>query len=231
MRCPIVPPTLRPRHSTVAFSLVMLLAMGYPPVPEPPALDHVTIAPLLDLRHARLTVRDPASRIRVSVATLPGLLYRISTPAGSGLTPSAAVRGGTADVRLRPTGDDGPDEVRVVLNRDVTWDLRLPAGAGEEQFDLTTGRISRLETGGSGLIEATLPAARGTVPILITGRTGTAVVTAPAPLRVRVTGGAGELDTPWPPGAPMRDPDRPAGRGRYVIGFADGVGRLTVRRP
>lgn len=192
--------------------------------------EHVVAAPLLGRSGAYLTVRDAASRVRVSAATLPGLLYRITTPADSGLAPVAEVHGGRAEVRFRATGGDGPDDVRIVLNRDVRWDLGLPAGGGETKLELTAGRLSRLTTGGSGLIEAELPTPAGTVPVSF-GTAGSAIVNvAPGPARVRlsVTGGAGTIDTPWGPS--LTEPGWATATRRYAISFRGGVGRLTVRR-
>ena len=49
------------------------------------------MATVLLLRHGRTTAHlrlgDAASRVEVRLARLPGLLYRISTPADSGLAP------------------------------------------------------------------------------------------------------------------------------------------------
>lgn len=196
------------------------------------------VAPLLGRSGAYLTVSDAASRVEISTATLPGLLYRITTPADSGLTPTAAVRDGRAEVRFRPTGADGPDNVRIVLNRDVRWDLGLPAGAGETALDLTAGRLARLTTGGSGLVEATLPAPVGTVPVSFGDSVGSAIISlpAPAPARFVLGGGAGAVDTPWaeraamPAGSVLAEPGWPNAPTRYAITFRGGVGRLTVRR-
>ncbi len=54
---------------------------------------------------------------------MPGLLYRISTPADSGLAPRVSGRSGRFQAALLHTGRDGPDEVSIVLNRDVRWDI------------------------------------------------------------------------------------------------------------
>jgi hypothetical protein len=231
IRYPIVPLALRLRRSTVAFSLVGALS-GCQSVPTtaPTPPENVVVAPLLGRSGAHLTVRDAASRVEVSMATLPGLLYRITTPPGAGLAPIAAVRDGRAEVRFRPTGSDGPDDVRIVLNRDVRWDLGLPAGAGETDLDLTAGRITRLTTGGSGLIEASLPAPAGTLPVTF-GDVGSAIVTVPpGPARMRFSApqGAGAVDTPWGPS--LVEPGWTATTQRYAISFRGGPGRLTVRR-
>jgi len=222
---------LRPLRSTVALSLVGVLS-GCSTVPTSSFVpeDHVVVAPLLGRSGAHLTVSDAASRVEISMATLPGLLYRITTPAGSGLAPVAAVHDGKADVRFRATGGDGPDDVRIVLNRDVRWDLGLPAGAGETDLDLTAGRITRLATGGAGLIEAALPTPETTVPVSF-GDVGSAIVTVPPrPSRVRLAlaAGAGPVDTPWGPA--LTEPGWAAATRRYAISFRGGLGRLTVRR-
>jgi hypothetical protein len=235
-----VPLALRLRRSTVAFPLVAALSgCTVITTSAAPAPEHVAAAPLLGRSGAYLTVRDAASRVELSLATLPGLLYRITTPAGSGLAPVAAVRDGRAEIRFRPTGDDGPDDVRIVLNRDVRWSLGLPAGAGETDLDLTAGRITRLATGGSGLIEASLPAPAGTLPVTFGDQVGTAIVTVPsgpARMRLAVPSGAGPTDTPWtvraavPAGSVLAEPGFAETGARYAITFRGALGQLTVRR-
>src|SRR5689334_16457852 len=123
LRCPIVPTELRRCGSTfraiVALSLVSALLGCAPRLAARPAADrpdHVAAGPLLDRTGASLTVADAASRVQVTMATLPGLLYRVSTPGDSGLEPHVTSENGNVRVRLAPTGGDGPDEVRIVLN-------------------------------------------------------------------------------------------------------------------
>lgn len=208
------------------------------PASRPAGPEHVVIAPLEGRTGAYLTVRDAASRVRVTLAVLPGLLYRISTPAGSGLEPLASGADGDIQVRLRPTGDDGPDDVRVVLNRDVRWDLRLPAGAGEQQLDLTGGRVARVDLGPSGLAEMRLPAPDGTVPVTLTQSVGRVVMVVPAaPVRLRLDLGAGAVVTPWEvraaagAGEVLEEPGWSAARDRYTVVARSGVGSLFLHRP
>ncbi|WP_412751778.1 hypothetical protein [Krasilnikovia sp. M28-CT-15] len=162
-----------------------------------PAGPHILDAPLGARTGASLVVGDAASQVDLRVADLPGLLYRISTPAGSGLAPQVTGVDGRVRLALRPTGGDGPDTVRIVLNRTVSWDLRLPAGAGEQYLDLSRGRIRRLDVGASGLLELRLPRPRGVVPVTVTGPVATITVRAPSPVRVRLRGGAGSVTAPW----------------------------------
>jgi hypothetical protein len=159
---------------------------------------------------AYLTLRDAASQVEVRLADLPGALYRISTPAGSGLTPLVGGPPGRVSVRLRPSGGDGPDAVTIVLNRGVRWDIRLPAGAGEQHLDLRRGRITRLDLGSAGLLRLRLPRPVGRVPVTLTDGTGTVTLTTPprTPVRVHLSAGAGTLTTPW---------RRPATAGRGTV--------------
>jgi hypothetical protein len=200
------------------------------PTAAPVRPENVVVAPLLGRTGAHLTVRDAASRIQVTMATLPGLLYRITTPAGAGLAPVATVRDGRAEVRFRPTGGDGPDDVRIVLNRDVRWELGLPAGAGETDLDLAAGQITRLTAGGSGLVEASLPTPAGTLPVIF-GDVGSAIVNVPpgpARMRLSMPSGPGAVDTPW--GPTLIEPGWAGATQRYAVSFRSGPGRLTVRR-
>ena len=200
--------------------------------------ENVAVGPLQGRSGAFLTVGTAASRIQIVLAALPGLLYRISTPAGSGLAPRVTGHGGRVRATLRPTGADGPHEVRIVLNRDVRWDIRLPAGAGEQRLDLARGRVTRVVLGPSGLIEMRLPHPQGTVPLTLTGGVGTLTVTAPAatPVGLRLDGGAGSALTPWtangevPPGARFAPAIWATSRDRYALRARSTVGRLTMRR-
>ena len=235
---------LRHRRSTIALSLVgaLLLTGCESRAPTPPPLppvdrENVVAGPLMGRTGAFLTVGDAASRIQIVLAALPGLLYRISTPAGSGLAPIVTGRGGRVRAALRPTGADGPHEVRIVLNRDVRWDIRLPAGAGEQRLDLARGRITRVDLGASGLIEMRLPHPVGTVPLTFAGGVGTLVVTVPAtaPLRLRLDAGAGAARTPWttgevPAGTVLGPPVRRTAVDRYAVRARADIGLLTLRR-
>jgi hypothetical protein len=213
-----------------------LAARRMPAAEEPQR--HVLAGALHGRRAAFLIVRDAASRVEVRLADLPGLLYRISTPADSGLAPAVTGSRGRVSLRLRPTGADGPDTVEILLNRAVRWDIRLPAGAGEQHLDLAAGRLDRLELGsGTGLISMRLPPPRGTVPIVVTGGVGEVAVAIPrgTPLRLDLRGGADLLAVPWTgrsratagallgPEGWRRAPDR------YAVTIASEVGSVTVR--
>ncbi|MEU4240304.1 hypothetical protein [Actinoplanes sp. NPDC026619] len=171
--------------------------------------------------------------MQVVLATLPGLLYRITTPAGSGLTPRVTGAGGRLVASLLPSGGDGPDEVRIVLNREVRWQISLPAGAGEQQLDLRRGRVSRVDLGASGLVELRLPAPDATVPITLSGGVGSVLVTAEpgTPLRVQLDQGAGSWlgGASAPPGTVWQAAGWPSTRQRYGIRARSTIGAFTLR--
>ncbi|HWS32462.1 MAG TPA: hypothetical protein VN408_06940 [Actinoplanes sp.] len=211
-------------------------------MPDPPGIsvpaERVTTGPLLDRSGAWLTLGDAASRVRVRFARLPGLLYRVSTAPDAGVAAVVSRRGGRVTVRLRATDGAGLDEVRIVLNRAVRWDIRLPAGAGEQQINLKDGRVRRISLGSAGLSRVWLPEPDGTVPVVFTGGVGTAVLSARngAPFRIRFDAGAGSVETPWTAnngtaaGTVLREPAFPDSRDRYRVRAQGGVGALVIHR-
>jgi hypothetical protein len=226
--------------------IVGLVGAGCAPVTtlgarQMPAADgpqeHVLAGALHGRTGAFLIVRDSASRVEVRLADLPGLLYRVSTPADSGLAPAVTGTHGRVRLGLRPTGADGPDTVEILLNRAVSWDIRLPAGAGEQHLDLSAGRLRRLELGsGTGLVSMRLPAPRGTVPIIVAGGVGEVAVAIPpgTPLRLHLRGGAGLVAVPWagrtraPTNTVLAPAIWPKAPNRYTMNVGTEVGSVTV---
>ncbi|GAA4927896.1 hypothetical protein GCM10025331_09090 [Actinoplanes utahensis] len=204
--------------------------------PRPP--ERVATGPLLNRKVAWLTLGDAASRVRVRLAPLPGLLYRISTAPDAGIAPVVSRRGARVVVRLAATGDAGLDEVWIVLNRNVRWDIRLPAGAGEQHLNLREGRVRRVVVGSAGLSRLWLPEPRGTVPVTFAGGVGTATVSVRgrAPVRIRFAHGAGSVETPWTAnngtaaGAVLREPGFRQAADRYLIRAHGGLGALIITR-
>ena len=214
------------------------MSVPSPVVSAPQPVGRVVSGPLLDRTGAWLTLGDAASRVRVRLAPLPGLLYRISTAPDAGVAPVVSRRGGRVVVRLRATGDDGLDEVWIVLNRDVPWDIRLPAGAGEQHLNLRDGRVRRVVVGSAGLVRVWLPEPAGTVPVTFAGGVGTANVSVRgrAPVRIRFAQGAGSVETPWTAnngtaaGVVLREPGFRQARDRFVIRARGGLGSMIIRR-
>jgi hypothetical protein len=186
---------------------------------------------------AHLLVGSAAASVDLRFTDLPGLLYRISTPAGSGLAPRVTGPAGVVGLRLAPTGDDGPDRVDIALNRQVRWHIRMTAGAGERHLDLDDGRLSGIVlAAGAGLISLRLPRPHGTVPISLSGGVGTAEVMAPIgiPVRVRLARGASHVRLPGRVRARVRagtvftPRSWTAASDRYVLEARDDIGSLTV---
>ncbi|MFC4064819.1 hypothetical protein [Actinoplanes subglobosus] len=242
---------MRLRRSIIVAAGAVALAVGgvatvwpTPSTPRPtvvvPVVDERVVAGPLDGRTAAwLTVGDAAARVRVRFARLPGQLYRISTASDAGVVPVVSRRDGRVTLRLIESDGDGLDEVRIVLNRNVRWDIRLPAGAGEQQLNLRDGRVQRVEVGAAGLAEVWLPDPDGTVPVVFTGGIGTAVVSVRRgiPVRVHLAEGAGSVEAPWianngtAAGTVFREPEFPEAHDRYAIRAEDGIGALVIRRP
>ncbi|MEV4638902.1 hypothetical protein AB0J80_16265 [Actinoplanes sp. NPDC049548] len=198
---------------------------------------HVQAGALHGRTGAFLILRDAASRVEVRLADLPGLLYRVSTPADSGLSPQVTGAPGRVRVGLVPTGGDGPDTVEILLNRQVRWDIRLPAGAGEQHLDLADGRLRRLELGsGAGLVSMRLPAPSGSVPVALSGSVGELAVAVPpeTAVKLRLRGGAGLVAVPWAgragaaPGAVVAPDQWGTAADRYLLDVAAEVGTVTV---
>jgi hypothetical protein len=186
---------------------------------------------------AHLTLGSAAAAVDLRLAALPGLLYRIRTPGDSGLTPRVTGRPGFVDVRLTPTGEDGVDRVHILLNREVVWQIRMTAGAGEKRLDLSGGRSSGIVLGGgAGLVRLRLPRPHGTTPVRLAGAVGALDVSVPAsvPVRVRLGGGATAVTVPWPapaayrPGTVLTAPAWHTATDRYVIDSRSALGALTV---
>jgi hypothetical protein len=242
---------MSPRHSTVGraaaatlVTTVLLTACAPattvrtgPPDPQTTAAEHVVAGSLGDRTGAYLTVVDAASRVEIRTAALPGLLYRISTPAGSGLAPEVTGSGGRVRVGLRRTGDAGPDVVTILLSRRVGWDIRVLGGAGEQHLDLRSGRVRRLDLGSSGLVNVALPEPVGTVPVRVVGAVGDVNLSGPVPVRVSLRKGAASVVTPWsslksPPwGTVLVPPGWIKSQHRYSVYAGSTVGRLTVAGP
>ncbi|NMO51367.1 hypothetical protein HH310_09215 [Actinoplanes sp. TBRC 11911] len=213
----------------MAFLLVIAsLAAGCRPIAgDPLAITHSEDIALSGRTGAYLLVRDAASRVRVVTARLPGLLCRVSTASGAGLAPSVRERAGRVTVGLVATGGDGPDEVLVELNRDVRWDIRMPAGAGEQELDLRGARVTRVEVGPSGLVSLRLPRPRGTLPVtLLSAGTVSLEAAGAAPMRLRLAEGARSV---VPPGAVGEPREWRTARDRYAVLARSEVGALTLR--
>lgn len=157
---------------------------------------HVATGDAGALQEATFVMLQGADVVRVRTADLGGGLYRVSTPDDSKVAPAVQVDNGTVLAALVGTGSAGPAVVTAELSSAVRWRVRLEGGAGEQDVDLSGGRVDTVElTTGTNRAEVTLPPAAGTLRVAMTGGAGQLVVhlSGPAPARVRVGSGAGTV--------------------------------------
>ncbi|KAB1923578.1 hypothetical protein F8280_15440, partial [Micromonospora noduli] len=122
------------------------------------AAEQTLTAPLAGRQEGTFVLADGLSSFELRVAELGDDLYRIGTPAGSGVAGRPAVRGETVRLDLVESGTRGPRAVRVLLNERVAWRLHLVGGVSSQVLDLTRARLLGVElAGGSSRTEILLP--------------------------------------------------------------------------
>ncbi|MEU4530306.1 hypothetical protein AB0F49_18955 [Micromonospora ureilytica] len=164
--------------------------------------EQLLTAPLAGRQNGTFVLADGLSSFELRVAELGDDLYRISTPAGSGVAGRPAVQGETVRLDLVESGTRGPRAVRVLLNERVAWRLHLVGGVSSQVLDLTRARLLGVElAGGSSRTEILLP------PISADGSGNPAGSNSDQPagmLTVRLTGGTSQLDVRVPGETPVR---------------------------
>ncbi|MCG5436967.1 hypothetical protein [Micromonospora foliorum] len=172
-------------------------------------------APLAGRQKGTFVLADGLPSFELRVAELGDDLYRISTPAGSGVAGRPAVQGETVRLDLVESGTRGPRAVRVLLNERVAWRLHLFGGVSSQVLDLTRARLLGVElAGGSSRTEVLLP------PITAAGPGSPAGSRSDNPvgsLTVRLTGGTSQLDV------------RVAGETPVRVRAGAGAGSVVVR--
>ncbi len=158
--------------------------------------EQVASGPINDMNIATFELMAATDRVRLRIDDLGEDLYRISSPEGSGVRPSAELRDDRLRVDLtRETAGTG-GEVEVVLTAKVRWTIRFSGYSAERIVDLSQGRIKGIElVGGTRRAEMNLAQASGTVPMRITGGVEELILRAPtgSPVRIKVGGGAGTV--------------------------------------
>lgn len=160
---------------------------------------HTVTAAVAGRDAATLDLLSGVTAVTVTAADLGDVLYRVRTPGDGRMVPSVTDFDGRVGVQLNDARNGAPDRgvVAVELNRDVRWTLRFTAGATSNTADLRGLRaVGGVEyVGGVSGIELTLPAAKGAVPVRMSGGAGTMRVHLPqgGPVRVVAGGGAGSV--------------------------------------
>ncbi|SCF14708.1 hypothetical protein GA0070607_6116 [Micromonospora coriariae] len=156
------------------------------------AAGQAVTAPLAGRQRATFVLADGLSLLELRVVDLGDDLYRISSPADSGVTARPAVLGETVRLGVVTTGASGARAVRVLLNERVSWRFQLVGGVSSQVLDLTRARLLGLElAGGSARTELLPPAVSGTTTVRLTGGTSQLDVRVPGEPPVRVRAGAG----------------------------------------
>jgi hypothetical protein len=154
-------------------------------------------APLDGRQNATFELADGVGAARIRAVELGGDLYRITTPAGSGVRPRADGDDGTVRLGLEDTGEGGPGIVDVELNEQVVWTLRSNGGTRQTVVDMSRGKVDGVEiNGGSSHIELALPQPPRIVPVRLTQGVEQFVVRLPGdtPVRVQFAAGAGQAN-------------------------------------
>ncbi|GAB3937662.1 hypothetical protein GCM10027614_16280 [Micromonospora vulcania] len=110
--------------------------------------EQMLTAPLAGRRQATFVLADGLSSFELRVADLGEDLYRISSPAGSGLVARPELLGETVRLGLAPTGASGARAVRVLLSERVGWRLQLAGGVSSQVLDLTRARLLGVDLAG-----------------------------------------------------------------------------------
>lgn len=195
----------------------------------------------------RLDVASGVDALTVRTADLGDRMYEISTV--SGITPVAHLteRGKLAQLRLtrgtataNSTNTGGGTRVNVRLSSRVDWGMRMAAGLASTRLDLSQARLSGVDfTNGMGMVDLTLPAPTGTVPVHVNAGANQLTVHLRPGVAAQVTVLAGlgsmTLDGQTRSGGITKGV-YPVGKGygqardRYDIALASGVSSLVVRR-
>ncbi|WP_247669764.1 hypothetical protein [Micromonospora sp. H61] len=164
--------------------------------------EQLLTAPLAGRQKGTFVLADGLHSFELRVAELGDDLYRISTPAGSGVAGRPAVQGETVRLDLVESGTRGPRAVRVLLNERVAWRVHLVGGVSSQVLDLTRARLLGVElAGGSSRTEILLPPITAAGPGNPTGPRSDQPATI---LTVRLTGGTSQLDVRVPGQTPVR---------------------------
>lgn len=189
---------------------------------------------------ATLEVDSGTTSVDVSAGTSSALLYRVSTPAGSGVRPLTTLDDGVLRVSQTTDGDHhGVPTIDIQLARRVRWTINLDGGATTETVDMSKGSLASLSFG-AGVARASvrLPAPVGTLTLTLAGGATQLLVAAPpgAPAEVKVVGGASQVSldgighTGVAGGSVFVDPAWATSPNRYDIDLVAGVSEFEMSR-
>ncbi len=155
---------------------------------------HAVVADRGDLKVADFELASGVTTVVVHSGDLGGGLYRITTPEGAGIVPTAVVSAGHVVVQTASSGVNGPSILDVTLSSAVGWTIHLDGGATSATVDMRNGGLAALDFGaGVSRIDATLPKVNGSLSVRMSGGASEFSVHAPAnvPAKVTMAGGGG----------------------------------------
>ncbi|MBU2663815.1 hypothetical protein KOI35_09875 [Actinoplanes bogorensis] len=201
-----VPPRRRSRTAAVLIVLAILSGTGVlvavaltgnpsDPAAAPPPTDgpaHGATGP----RAFEAGTFELASNVTELNLTLgrPRGPVRVTTPPGSGITPSTTTTGTDLRITTHNTGTPGNGRLDVMLDDRITWTIRMTGGVRTATFALTGGNIRAVDLdGGADAVSLALPARP--LPIHMSGgiREWTIKTETQLPVRVQAQHGAGEV--------------------------------------
>ncbi len=188
----------QPRAGVAAADVIPPAASAAPsPAPSPSPSTRPGAAPISAPlgRTTALTfeVGGAAGSVAVVAADLGDRLYAIAGADDSAVPVITATKSGPVLTFIR-TGAPGRSGATVQLSDKVRWTLRFTGSTAEQSVDLRAGKLAALDlAGGTGRAVLQLPAPKGTVPLRITGDTGSLdlLTGVGVPVRLRLGAGAG----------------------------------------
>ncbi|MEV0898793.1 hypothetical protein [Actinoplanes sp. NPDC049802] len=202
---------------------------------SPPAgVEQTGLPPVLAPPTATFELVDGTTEVGVRIGDPGAGWFAVSTPRDSGITARTLVEGTSVRVFVAETGRDGPARLDVVLSPEVVWSVLMRGGVRSGEFDLTGGRVGRVDLlGGARRVALALPRQDSVVPISMGGGIRDWRITTDGRTRVRAVlqRGAGEVELY---GDRNRGVDKRSvftvgdGDGGIDLVAAEGVGTLTV---
>jgi hypothetical protein len=190
-------------------------------------------APLSSVDLGRLVFVRGAAHLTIGVDASMEDLYRARF---EGKVPDVRVDGGTVTVKYRPSLHRTSGE--ITLSGRVPWAIKAGMGMSDVVADLEDLELTGLEiSGGASRLEVKLPRPKAAVRVRIGGGASNVELIRPAgvPVRVRIGGGASKLAIDdLRVGAAggktdWRNPDYDLVEGRYDIEIRAGASKVTVR--
>ncbi|GAA2574289.1 hypothetical protein GCM10010435_57050 [Winogradskya consettensis] len=216
-------------------------AEAAPSKAPPTALKPFRISGPLDGRDkASFELVTETNELEVRTADLGDTLYQVTTPENGPALPRTTNTDGAVRLFLDRSGQRGQEQVEVLLNQDVRWQVTMTGGVKQGTFDLAGAVIEGVDlVGGATRIDLTLPKPDGTLPIRMAGGVNTFEVRAErdVPVRLRTRRGAGQVtfegrtDDGVAKEAAFLSPGWQKSSDRIDVDAVAGIGTMELARP